>query len=401
MTRPSKNDLVLDGNEIKLRLNAERFFSNQVVHVDWVRFTCMLRNAPLPSVDDLFPDSSRSMDAYTFYRQDSLARVLRELPDSDFSAAVQAKTLAQQACEALGPDFAVFPEVRKGHDFYRYRWSIVRNGQECGWVGYLSSGDSPRQNAQAKTLHCNLYGSACTFAVPGFNVRIAALVESTSSTLTRVDLALDFFDGFTGGMDRVKREFEHGLMNHCGKQPKCNLVGDWCNGRARSFYFGSKEAGKQTNVYEKGHQLFGPKDDSPWLRVELRYGNKLRVLPPDMLRRPSDFFAGASDWHASMLAEADSIAVPEPLKTSSRLAAETLVAEVKRNVQWLLDTAAPSIALCFQHLGNTSFIEEILLNKKAPGRLQKFSKGEIAGAFDRAFARASGSGGGRTGFQPV
>ena len=75
------------------------------------------------------------------------------------------------------------------------------------------------------------------------------------------------------------------------------------------------------------------------------------------------------------------------MPTTKRLAAETICAEVKRNVQWLMDTAAPSIALCFEHLGNTSFIEEILLNKKAPGRLQKFSKQEISGAFDRAFAR--------------
>lgn len=401
MTRPSKNDLVLDGNEVKLRLKAERANTQQAVHVDWVRFTCNLRSAPIPSVDDLFPRKNGVRWADEIGNMERLARVLRDLPDNDFAASAQAKTLAEQACEALGPDFSVYPEVRKGHDFYRFRWSIVRNGQECGWVGYLSSGDSPRQHAQAKTIHCNLYGTACTFAQHGFNDRLAAIVEATNATLTRIDLALDFFDGFTGGMERIKADYMAGLMDVNGRRPGCNLVGDWCNGRARSFYFGSKEAGKQTNVYEKGHQLFGPKDDSPWLRVELRYGNKLRVLPSDMLRRPSDFFAGASDWHAAMLREADFIAAPEPVKTTPRLAAETIVAEVKRNVQWLLDTAAPSIALCFQHLGNTSFIEEILLNKKAPGRLQKFSTGEIAGAFDRAFARASGSGFGRVGLQPA
>lgn len=401
MTRPSKNDLVLDGNEVKLRLKAERANTHQPVHVDWVRFTCNLRSAPIPTVDDLFPRKNGVRWAEEIDNMQRLAALLRDMPDTDFAASVQAKTLAEQACEALGPDFSVYPEVRKGHDFYRYRWSIVRNGQECGWVGYLSSGDSPRQHAQAKTIHCNLYGTACTFAQHGFNDRLAAIVESTDATLTRIDLALDFFDGFTGGMERAKADYMAGLMDVNGRRPGCNLVGDWCNGRARSFYFGSKEAGKQTNIYEKGHQLFGPKDDSPWLRVELRYGNKLRVLPSDMLRRPSDFFAGASEWHAAMLREADAIATPEPVKTTPRLAAETIVAEVKRNVQWLLDTAAPSIALCFEHLGNTSFIEEILLNKKAPGRLQKFSKAEIAGAFERAFARASGTGYGRTGLQPA
>ena len=46
MTRAKKTDLVLDGNEVKLRLTAERTKTKQPVHVDWVRFTCNLRNAP-------------------------------------------------------------------------------------------------------------------------------------------------------------------------------------------------------------------------------------------------------------------------------------------------------------------------------------------------------------------
>lgn len=235
MTRAKKTDLVLDGNEVKLRLTAERLKTKQVVHVDWVRFTCNLRAAPAPSVEDLFPAPASAWADQNYSR---MAAVLRELDDPDFSASAQAKALADQVCEALGPDFSVYPEIRKGHDFYRFRWSIVRNEVECGWVGYLASGDSPRQNAQAKTIHCNLYGTACTFAETGFNHRLANIVEATCATITRVDLALDFFDGFTGGMDRVKSDYQAGLMDHCGKQPKCNLVGDWCNGRARSFYFG-------------------------------------------------------------------------------------------------------------------------------------------------------------------
>ncbi|MVT36640.1 hypothetical protein GO497_01320 [Acidovorax citrulli] len=77
------------------------------------------------------------------------------------------------------------------------------------------------------------------------------------------------------------------------------MVGDWCGGKARSFYVGTKEVGKQTNVYEKGHQLFGDADTSAWIRAELRWGNKARFLPIEMLRCPADFFHGASDWHAS------------------------------------------------------------------------------------------------------
>lgn len=397
MTRAKKSDLVLDGNEVAMRLKAARTASRGMVHVDWVRFTCKLKNAPLPSVDDLFPLPAAT---YADERLSRMRQALAEFADPDFATSVQAKTLAEQACEALGPDFSVYPEVRKGHDFYRFRWSIVRNEVECGWVGYLSSGESPRQQAQANTLHCNLYGTACTFARHGFNHRLADLIRATDGVVTRVDLALDFFDGISGGMERVRADYMAGAMDNSGNRPKCNMVGDWCNDRARSFYFGSKEAGKQTNVYEKGHQLFGPKDPSPWVRVELRYGNKLRVLDADMLNRPDDYFAGASDWHASALLEARASFTPETVPVAKRLPAETLLAEVRRNVRWLIDTAGPSVALAFQYLRDGHFLE-LVENQKLPGRLQKFAQREIADTYAQAFKPFIGSGTGRVGLQPV
>lgn len=386
MTRARKLDLVLDGREVAFRLKAERQHSKGLVHVDWVRFTVRVK-------------AQAYRAAWCTELPERLEKLLSELPDAEWAVSVQAQALADEAAQALGPDFTVAQEVRKGHDFYRFRWSIERNGTECGWVGYLASGESPRQKSQAETMHVNLYGTACTFALPGFNHRLADLVRQRDGVLTRVDLALDYFDGISGGMDRVKSDYMAGLMDHFGNRPKCNLVGDWCNGRARSFYFGSKEAGKQTNVYEKGHQLFGPKDDSPWMRVELRYGNKLRVLDPNMLNRPDDFFAGASDWHASMLREAGARAVPEPVTTKQRLPQQTILAEVKRNVRWLMDTAAPSLALAFQHLKDFAFLD-LVTHQKLPGRLGKFTENEISDAYRKAFETLKGSSTGRAGNQP-
>lgn len=385
MTRPSKSALVLDGNEVKLRLEAERSDSKTPVHVDWVRFTCLLRNAPAPSVDDLFPRATSVWDEA--HRQAEFQKVLREIPDHDYTPSVQALNLAREVAQALGDDFTVAPEVRKGHDFYRFRWSIERNGQECGWVGYLSSGDSPRQQAQARTIHCNLFGAACTFARHGWNHRLADMVDSRDGDLTRCDLALDFFDGMEGGIESILADYKAGLCDVGGKRLKSNMVGRWAEGCERSLYFGSKEAGKQTNCYEKGHQLFGPESGSQWLRIELRYGNKLRVLSSDMLRRPADFFAGASDWHTSMLLNADAIVTPEAVKCNGRLAAETVEAEVTRNVRWTLENASPSIAIAFHCLGD-EFLE-FVTNKKLPGRLQRFSLSEIKQAFGSAFRRVS------------
>ena len=389
MTRPSRSSLLLDGSEVKFRLEAERLVSKTFVHVDWVRFTTLRRNAPLVGMDVLFPHPDCNIwDAD--YRVQQQARVLREIPDSDFDASAQALELAQTVAASLGPDFVVNPEFKKGHDFYKFRWCIERNSAECGWVGFLASGDSPRQQSQAQTIHCNLFGMACTFASNGWRDRLADLIDDREGTITRCDLALDFFDGYKGGILAIRDDYNLGRCNVGGKLLKVNFVGDWSDHSkgGRSIYFGSKEAGKETNCYEKGDQLFGVDAGSSWLRVELRYGNKLRFLPVDMLRRPADFFAGASDWHGQTLALAGAVVASQKVSTVERLPMETVEAECVRNIRWTLQTAAPSIAAAFQFLGVDEFLT-FVSNQKLPGRLQKFMSGELAQGFSAAFGRLS------------
>jgi phage replication initiation protein len=403
MTRPSS--LVLEGNEVKLRLEAERLHTCSPVHVDWLRFTVNLRHAPIPTVEHLFPVPESDADYLgtaneSDRRRRDLVRLLRDLPDPDFAASTQALELANNVCEILGEGFAVDPEIKKGHDFYRHRWSITRAGVECGWVGYLASGDSPRQQAQARTLHCNLYGNACTFARPGWPEAMADYLEDHRALITRCDLALDFFGGIAGGMDRVAADYDAGLMDHLGHRPEHNCVGAWRpGGVGRSFYFGSKAAGKQTNVYDKGVQLYGKQDATGWQRIELRYGNQKRLLPIDMLRRPADFFAGASQWHADMLAEHGAVAEPEPIKTEPRLPLETLQAECTRNARWFFSTAGKSAALAFLCMDQevlASFIENCA---ELPRRLSKFSREEVKRVYQQAHMKVSASGFGRVGLQ--
>nr|WP_315230991.1 replication initiation factor domain-containing protein [uncultured Albidiferax sp.] len=378
-----KSALVLDGNEIKHRLEAERTRTKSPVHIDWVRFTVQRRNAPTPPVDVLFPGKTKAtgqeFDAAWFRFQ----RLLEEVTGEEQQAAMQAHELAVLVAAALGSDFQVQDQIKKGQDFYKNRWSIVRHDFECGWVGFGASSDSPRQQSQAKTIHANIFGMACTFAAPGWNHRLADLAEAHDADITRVDLALDFFDGLPGGMQGVRNDYLAGLCNSNGKKLKHNMIGPWADetGRGRSFYIGSKEAGKQTNAYEKGDQLFGPEALSNWLRIELRYGNKLRVLPVEMLRHPADFFAGASEWHAAKLLQADHIAEPQPVKTNPRLPLETVDAEVSRVWRWLKNTPAAAICIAFEFMGEN--FAELLENQVRPGRLQKFGKAEISAAFAR------------------
>ncbi len=384
MTRPAKNSLVLDGGEVKWRLQAERNASKTNVHVDWVRFTVQRRNAALPSAELLFGPEPFNIWEAAAHR---VHKVLAELPNEEHWAGTQAMQLAQTVAGILGREFSVHPEIRKGHDFYRYRWSIERNGQECGWVGFLTSSDSPRQQAQAQTLHCNLFGAACTFAEHEWTTRLAKLIDDEDGDVTRVDLALDFFDGMPGGMERLATDYRSGAMDVYGKRPKTTQPGDWINGKARSFYLGMKSTGKQTNVYEKGHQLFGEDSGNPWVRIETRYGNKVRELPSDMLRRPADFFAGASAWHAEMLALADESFEPQPVKTTPRLPAETVNAEVSRCIRWLRNVASPSVSFAIKHLGVDVLLDLFPVGDdgqyKRPGRLKAFSELELAASAAR------------------
>lgn len=391
MTRPNQSALVLDGNDIKVRLMAERQAGNTLVHVDWLRFTVQARNSM--SLDAYTPVFNRTDSVWDpEYREWLIRKVLAELPDCDSDRAAQALSLAGEVVQALGPGFAVNEQTKKGHDFYKWRFAIEREGAEVGWVGFGASSESPRQQAQAQTLHVNLYGAACTFAQAGWRFFMADLVEQVKGDITRCDLALDFFDGMGRDMKALEVEYHAGAFDHHGKRPKCRQVGDWFNGCERSLYIGSKEAGKQTNVYEKGDQLFGAEAGSPWVRVELRWGNKLRVLSTDMLRNPNAYFACASDWHQTMLAEAGAF-VDDPLSVpcKPRLASETVEAEVTRNLRWAFQTAAPTIAAAFQYLGE-EFIE-LVTNKRLPGRLQKFSSAELTRAFGDAIHRFTGADG--------
>lgn len=204
--------LVLDGNAIKIRLQAERLETLTPVHVDWLRFTCRLRYSPAPDIDLLFPPVSEPDQGLTLVqfvtgmsltanhqgRASYLQRLIAATPDCDKAPAIQARHLADQCAAILGPDFEVGDTINKGQDFYKFRWSIYRFGVEVGWVGYLASGNSPRQKAQSNTIHANLYGTACTFARSGWLSDMAALIDDHKADITRADLALDFFDGYGG-----------------------------------------------------------------------------------------------------------------------------------------------------------------------------------------------------------
>lgn len=395
MTRPSPSALVLEGNTVKARIFAERTNSGVPVHVDWLRFSIHLRNAPPKVYDRPFSDVTNLTQAqrYELERYEDreapakwIHDYLRELEHQErCSAAGQAHALALQVVELLGHGFEVAPMAEKGHDFYAKRWPILHGGVEAGWVGFGASSDKQTQQQQANTLHVNLYGRACTFARLGWREKMADFIDDLGGWLTRIDLALDFFDGHPShDMEGFLSQYRDGLMDVNGKHPASAHGGDWANYRGRSLYVGSRKNGKLTNIYEKGHQLYGNESGHPWLRIETRFGNQVRELSVDMVRRPADFFAGASEWHAGQLRLAEKVQfTPEPVPVTPQLQIQTVEAEAFRSVKWLKNVARANLTAAFHYLGESAFLE-LVSSHKLPGRLRGFGLCELRTAYQTA-----------------
>ncbi len=389
MTTP--NRLVLDGSTVKVRCEQRRVEAGSVCVIDWVRFTVDRSTVDLAPLFDVLPPilSDNIWDAG--YR----ALVLRETLDAiraesggEADAIEQANVLAGEVIAALGPEFKL-GDLSKGHDFYKHRIPLLLNDAEVGSVMCWSSSQSPRQIGQVNTLNVNIHGTACTFAAPGWEKRIHAIGANRGARLTTAHLAVDFFDGLPHGIEGAYQDYLSGVWDHLGRRPKIGDV-NWLQGHSRSLYMGSKEAGKQTNIYEKGDQLYGHAEAEArgikWTRVELRYGNKLRHLDWDMLLRPADFFAGASSAHEQYLLMAVQQSAVEESCCAERVlchradAPMTVEAEVARVVRWSRTTAGAAFATLFRNMSD-NLLMAIFDEGGVPRRLRKFSSVQIATAF--------------------
>lgn len=383
--------LVLDGETVKARLQWLNG-AHGPVHIDWLRFS-----VPRKPVMEFCPylESDESLFHYDVPVWDEATRMarLRKQIDHvslDTSALAAARVLGRSLVDCLGDDFTLDESPRIGRDFFMFRLAVMRCGHEVGWVASGASSQKEAQQAQANVVHVNLYGEACLFVSPERMARIALLAEGLKGWITRCDLAVDLWRGIPGGMAGLESAYQAGEMNVRGKRPKVAHAGDWINKRACTLYLGSREAGKYTRIYRKGDQLFGIEANDEWTRVELQWGDQLRVLPWRMLSNPAEYFAGASDWHASVLAEAGNQVVPAPITCEPAAAPMTVEGEAFRNLLWLFRTAGASVAAAFRYLGDGECLRLLEITDR-PGRLSRFKESEVRAGYEAAVRRfASG-----------
>lgn len=141
----------------------------------------------------------------------------------------------------------------------------------------------------AGTLYVSIPGTGCQW-VQDWEYT-ARVLETLGAKLTRVDAAVDDFEGQWYSVDRAMADFWAGHFITSGHPPKGKHYDDMGSKEGRTFQVGKRQNGKQMRTYEKGREQGHP--DSPWVRVEVEMRAKDRVIPYEVLTMPGEYVAGA------------------------------------------------------------------------------------------------------------
>jgi phage replication initiation protein len=181
----------------------------------------------------------------------------------------------------------------------RWKLFVYLGGVLCE-VGAICRGGE----AQRGRWMLQLTGKGCGMVTDWESLR--ELLEGFNAKITRVDLAVDFLDGAHTVDDAVEM-VDAGQFTSSGRKPSTSVAGDWLEQvHGRTLYVGKAQNGKMLRVYEKGKQLGDLGSD--WVRFEVQFGNRDRVIPFDALTDCDRFFTGAYPALESLLeAAAESI----------------------------------------------------------------------------------------------
>lgn len=189
----------------------------------------------------------------------------------------------------LGPKAAPVAPRSSGKHLYKH-------GYDFG-----DSGAMLFHGGNANTCMISLSGKACAL-VRDWQAVIRLGRDRFSGRITRWDGAVDDYAG-AHTVDHALQLWRDGLFGSGGNQPLMDQCGNWAepDGRGRTIYIGKRKNGKCLRVYEKGMEL-GAKWH-PWVRWELTYGSKGRIVPWEVLQQPGQFVVGAYPKALSWIGE--------------------------------------------------------------------------------------------------
>lgn len=182
-------------------------------------------------------------------------------------------------------------------------------------VSLFKLGYMDETGRSAPYIVVSIPGHCCGY----FDMAKMGKTAPSGAKITRVDVALDDFEGeFT--VTRAKRIYNAGGFQSKGKShgsmPSFSEVksGRGAASHGRTFYVGNRKNGKMLRVYEKGLQMEDA-DRPKWVRWEVQFGNKDRVIPWGMLCDPADYFVGAYEPFEKLFAARLDSATPAFVKT--------------------------------------------------------------------------------------
>lgn len=216
------------------------------------------------------------------------------------------------------------------------------------------------------TMMVDLSGKGCSLVDDWQSVY--ATMQDLDARITRVDTALDLLEGFT--LEQFDDLYYAGEFNCGGRIPgrRAYESGDSVNPYrdGRTLYLGKKANGKELCIYEKGKQLGDP--DSEWLRIEIRFGSRDRVIPHDVVLNPTTYFAGA------FIALEDLVeSIKTKIKTEQKdIAVEERAIVLKRLTHYLVSAYGKTIYQVSRDLGmDYKALYDLLSVPGVPRRLEK------------------------------
>jgi phage replication initiation protein len=253
---------------------------------------------------------------------------------------------------------------------------IWKNGEFLR-IGVVAMGG----NTAGNTMMVDLTGMGCSL-VDDWQA-VYATLQDLDARITRADTALDLMEGFT--LEQFDDLYLAGEFNCGGRIPSRRYFegGDSrdLHAHGRSLYLGKKANGKELCIYEKGKQLGNP--DSEWLRIEIRFGNRDRVIPHEIVIDPTRFFAGG---FVALETLVDSI--KEKIKTDKRdIAVEERTIVLKRLTHYLVTAYGKTIYQLAHELDmDYKALFDLLQVQGVPRRLEKST---VAGGMREAHDPAS------------
>lgn len=207
-------------------------------------------------------------------------------------------------------------EPRRGGMYgYQYSATLKIDGSNAGIVAW---------GAENGGCMVSITGAGCEAI--DFTIMHKILNRLPGIKITRVDLALDDYEGMAFSAAGFRELALQGMFSGKGRPPRytyiesghINLIDPKAAQKRYgmvpdlgcSFYVGARESGKVFRAYEKGKQM--QSEDHPnWQRAEVEIRSKDRVIPLDVLLTPDVYFAGSYPALAGLLEQVE----PERIRT--------------------------------------------------------------------------------------